>query len=83
VNAWLVCATILIVSTAGPGYVCLRRSIADALVALEAVGIVDTLVLVMLAQGFHREPFMDLAIVLAVLSFVGSLAFARFLERWL
>jgi multisubunit Na+/H+ antiporter MnhF subunit len=39
-------------------------------------------VLLLLAQGTHRQPFFDLAIVSAVLSFAGGLAFARFLERW-
>ena len=30
-----------------------------------------------------RDPFMDLALVSALLSFAGALSFARFLERWL
>jgi multisubunit Na+/H+ antiporter MnhF subunit len=33
-----------------------------------------------LSEGFHRQPFVDLAVVLAVLSVVGSLAFARLME---
>jgi multisubunit Na+/H+ antiporter MnhF subunit len=37
---------------------------------------------VLLSEGFHRQPFVDLAIVAAVLSFAGSLVFARILERW-
>jgi multicomponent Na+:H+ antiporter subunit F len=40
-------------------------------------------VLLLLAAGTGREPFFDLAIVSAVLTFAGSLAYARFLERWL
>jgi multisubunit Na+/H+ antiporter MnhF subunit len=32
-------------------------------------------------DGGARQPFADLAIVLAALSFVGAVAFARFLER--
>jgi multisubunit Na+/H+ antiporter MnhF subunit len=39
-------------------------------------------VLLLLAQGYHRDPFMDLALVSALLSFAGALSFARFLERW-
>ena len=38
--------------------------------------------LLIIAQGTHRQPFFDLALVSAVLSFGGGLAFARFLERW-
>jgi ABC-type dipeptide/oligopeptide/nickel transport system permease subunit len=39
-----------------------------------------TTVLIVLSEGFHRQPFIDLAIILAVLSVVGSLAFARIME---
>jgi multisubunit Na+/H+ antiporter MnhF subunit len=34
-----------------------------------------------LAEAEQREPFGDLAIVLAPLSFAGTLVFLRFLER--
>jgi multisubunit Na+/H+ antiporter MnhF subunit len=40
-------------------------------------------VLLLLAQATRRQPFFDLALVSAVLSFAGGLAYARFLERWL
>jgi multisubunit Na+/H+ antiporter MnhF subunit len=33
------------------------------------------------SEGIQRQPFADLALVLALMSFVGSLAFAHFLER--
>jgi multicomponent Na+:H+ antiporter subunit F len=54
----------------------------DGLVALNLAGTIVTLVLLLLAEGTHRQPFFDLAVVSAVLSFAGGLAFARFLERW-
>ena len=38
--------------------------------------------LLMIAQGLRRDPFMDLALVSAILSFAGALTFVRFLERW-
>ncbi|HET8565664.1 MAG TPA: monovalent cation/H+ antiporter complex subunit F [Solirubrobacterales bacterium] len=53
----------------------------DGLIALELSGVVGTAVLLLLAEHLHRQPFADLAIVFAVVSFVGSLAFARLLER--
>ena len=43
---------------------------------------VTTLALLLIAQGYRRDAFMDLAVVSAVLTFAGALAFARFLERW-
>lgn len=55
----------------------------EGLVALNVGGDIATLVLLLLAAGTGREPFFDLAIVSAVLSFAGGLAYARFLERWL
>jgi multicomponent Na+:H+ antiporter subunit F len=61
----------------------LRASPADGLVALNVGGSIATLVLLLVAEGTRREPFFDLAVVSAVLSFAGSLAYARFLERWL
>jgi multicomponent Na+:H+ antiporter subunit F len=60
-----------------------RASPAEGLVALNLGGTIATLVLVLLAAGTGREPFFDLAIVSAVLSYAGGLVYARFLERWL
>ena len=40
-----------------------------------------TTVLMILAEAFHRQPFIDLAVVFALLSIVGSLAFARLMEQ--
>jgi multicomponent Na+:H+ antiporter subunit F len=54
----------------------------DALVGLELAAVLDTLAVALVAEGFHRQSIFDLALVLGVLSFIGSLAFARFLERW-
>jgi len=49
-------------------------------VALSLTGVIATLVLLLLAEGFHRQPFVDLAVAPAVMSFIGSVAFVRFLE---
>jgi multisubunit Na+/H+ antiporter MnhF subunit len=61
----------------------LRADPADGLVALNLGGTIATLVLLLLAEATERQPFFDLALVSAVLSFAGGLAYARFLERWL
>lgn len=53
----------------------------DGLIALELSGTTGTGILLLLSEDLKRQPFADLAIVFAVLSFVGSLAFARLLER--
>ena len=82
-NVWLICATVLMLGLLPCLWVCVRHSPLDALVALELASTITTLVLVLLAQGYRRDPFMDLALVSALLSFAGALSFARFLERWL
>ena len=81
-NAWLIAATVLL-SGLGPClWVAMRGTIVGALVALELASTITTLVLLLVAQGLRRDPFADLALVSAVLSFAGALTFARFLERW-
>jgi multisubunit Na+/H+ antiporter MnhF subunit len=60
--------------------VCVFASPAAALAALEVASTLATTALIVLSEGFHRQPFVDLAVVLAVLSVVGSLAFARLME---
>ena len=81
-NGWLVGATILLAASAAPLWIVFRAPIMDALVGLELAAVLDTLAVALLAEGLHRQSIFDLALVLGVLSFVGSLAFARFLERW-
>jgi multisubunit Na+/H+ antiporter MnhF subunit len=81
VNAWLISATALLAGVAPLLLVALRAPRVDALVALELAGTVVTLVMLLLAEGFGRSSYFVLAIVLAVLSFIGTLVFARLLER--
>jgi multicomponent Na+:H+ antiporter subunit F len=81
-NEWLLAAVVLLASLIPCGVVCFLRSPVDGLVALELAGVIDTTILVLLSEGFHRQPFVDLAVVAVVMSFAGSLVFARILERW-
>jgi len=83
VSPWLIAATVLLVALAIPLYVAVRHPIMDALVALELTGVVQTTVLLLLAEGFHRTALFDPALVLAVMTFIGSLVFARLMERHL
>jgi multicomponent Na+:H+ antiporter subunit F len=82
VNAWLVAATVLLAGLLPCLWVAMRSTIVSALAGLELASTITTLVLLLIAQGLRRDPFMDLALVSAVLSFAGALVFARFLERW-
>jgi multisubunit Na+/H+ antiporter MnhF subunit len=84
VNVWLIAATALLAGLLPCGWVLLRGRRTDALVALELAGTVVTVVLVLLAEGFHRSSYFTVPLLLSALSFVGSLVFIRFLgDRWL
>ena len=81
-NAWLIAALVLLAGFIPCGILLWRATVMDAVVALNMAGVLTALELVLLAEGFHRSPFFDLALVLAVLSLGGGLVFARFLEAW-
>jgi len=83
VNVWLWGATALLVGLVPCGWIALRETRVDALVALELAGTVSTLALVLLAQGFDRASYYSVPLALAFLSFVGALVLARFLGRHL
>ncbi len=53
----------------------------DGLVALELANGIATLALLLLAEGFKRSVYFNLALALTVMSFVGGLVLVRFLER--
>ena len=80
-NEWLVAAAALVVGLAPCLALCMTGRVVDGLVALEIAGVLTTAILLLLAEGFHRQSFADLAVVFAVLNFGGGLAFARMLER--
>jgi multisubunit Na+/H+ antiporter MnhF subunit len=81
VNPWLVAATVLLTALVLPLWVLVRAPIMDALVALEAAGVITTTVLLLLAEGFHRTALFDPAVVLAVMTAIGALVYVRLLER--
>ncbi len=83
-NVWLVAATVLLLGLVPCGWVLLRGKLNDALLAVELASTLVTLVLLLLAEGFHRSSYFELSIVLAALSFVGAMLFVRFIgDRWL
>jgi multisubunit Na+/H+ antiporter MnhF subunit len=79
-NEWLVAALVLLVAMVPLGIVCVRSPAVEGLVALQVGGTNAALILLALAEGFGRQPFADLALILGATSFIGPLAFAYFLE---
>ena len=53
----------------------------DRAVALDTLSTVTAALLVLLGYIFKRYIYLDVSLVYAVLTFVGSVAIARFLER--
>jgi multicomponent Na+:H+ antiporter subunit F len=81
VNAYQLAATGLLLGIAPCALVCTRARPADGLAALTLAGVLATLALLCLAEGYHRGTYFTVALVCAVLTWIGALVFARFLSR--
>lgn len=81
-NAFLVAAIALLVALVPCGWVCWRAEPESRMVGLSLAGTVQSLVLLLIAVGSGEPALASVAVVLVALSVGGSLAFARFLERW-
>lgn len=55
-------------------------TISDRAVALDTSTTITTAMIVLFSQIFHRAIFLDVALVYAVLAFLGVVALARYLE---
>ena len=83
-SSWfLAAALVLQVALIPCAWVCSRSDSEHRLVALGLAGTVQSLAVLCLAVGYREPGLASLAVVLAALSSGGSVAFARFLERWL
>jgi multicomponent Na+:H+ antiporter subunit F len=82
VTIWLLAAAALLLGLIPCLLVAARRDAVDGLVGLAAAGVVVPLILLLLAVGFDRSIYGDVAVVVAVLSFAGGLVFVQYLERW-
>jgi multicomponent Na+:H+ antiporter subunit F len=77
-------AGLLLVGGLGPCLLAASRGPHPArLAALNLAGPLTVLLCLVLAAAFQRSSYVDVALVLAPISFAGSLVYARFLERWL
>lgn len=82
-NLWLIAALVLLLLMAPCGWLCCKGKIMERFVALQMAQILSVLTLLLLAEGYGRGIYFDLALVLATLSFASGLVYIRFLERWL
>jgi multicomponent Na+:H+ antiporter subunit F len=56
-------------------------SLPDRVVAIDLIGVVSVGIIVVSAADTAQSAFLDVAIVIALISFVGTLAYARYIER--
>jgi multicomponent Na+:H+ antiporter subunit F len=83
VNIWLVTVAVLLVGLIPCGFVCMRDDAPiNRLIAFELGNVIDVLIFLLLAEGFGRDVYFDLALTLALLSLAGGLVFTHFMERW-
>jgi multisubunit Na+/H+ antiporter MnhF subunit len=82
-NPWEIAATALGFALIGCALVAFLAGPAHGLAAIEIASVLLSTILMLLAEGFHRQPFIDLAVVFAVMGTIGSLTFARLMERQL
>jgi multisubunit Na+/H+ antiporter MnhF subunit len=79
-NEWEIAAAALGAAIVPCLGVCALTGAMRALVAFELAGTLTASALMLLAEGLHRQPFVDLGLLLALLSLVGAMAFARLME---
>jgi multisubunit Na+/H+ antiporter MnhF subunit len=80
-NEWEIAAAVIGAAIVPCLGICVLSSAASALAAMELGGTLLSTALMALCEGFHRQPFIDLALTFALLSMVGAFAFARLMER--
>ena len=56
-------------------------SVADRVVALDLIGVLSVGIIILYSVATELPVFLDAAIALALVSFAGTIAFARYVER--
>jgi len=82
-NVWLITSLILLVTLIPVTIATMRKNALDRLIGMSLGGIIATFCLIAISVGTGRTIYIDVAMVVAFLSFAGAVAFSRFLERWL
>ena len=54
----------------------------DRVIAIDLIGVLLICLLVLMAGATAQQAFLDVAMVVALISFVGTVAYARYIERW-
>jgi multisubunit Na+/H+ antiporter MnhF subunit len=81
VNAFQAAALALLFGFVPIGWVCLREREIDGVAALELAGSLATVILICLAEGYHRGIYLGVAVVCAAVTWISGFVFARFFSR--
>ena len=78
----LIALTLLAVA-AGLTFVRLAKgpTLPDRVIAIDLIGVLMVCLLVVMAGMTAQRAFLDVAMVIALISFVGTVAYARYVER--
>jgi multisubunit Na+/H+ antiporter MnhF subunit len=80
-SQWLLGAAVLAVLLVPCALICFYAGPLSGLAALQVAGGLTTSILILLTEAFRRQPFIDLALVFAVVVTIGGIVFARILEQ--
>jgi multicomponent Na+:H+ antiporter subunit F len=80
--AFLVALSMLAVA-AGLTFIWLVKgpTLPDRVIAIDLIGVLLVCLLVLMAGVTAQQAFLDVAMVVALISFVGTVAYARYIER--
>ena len=53
----------------------------DRVIAIDLIGVLMVCLLVVMAGVWAQQAFLDVAMVVALISFVGTVAYSRYIER--
>lgn len=82
-NAAFVIALTMLAAAAGLTFVRLLKgpTLPDRVIAIDLIGVLMVCLLVVAAAATGQRAFLDVAMVVALISFVGTVAYSRYIER--
>ena len=78
-----VVALTMLAAAAGLAFIRLAKgpTLPDRVIAIDLIGVLIVCLLVVMAGLTAEQSFLDVAMVVALISFVGTVAYARYIER--
>jgi multicomponent Na+:H+ antiporter subunit F len=82
-TAPLAIASTMLAVSAGMAFLRLLKgpTVPDRVIAIDLIGVLMVCLLVVTAAATEQQAFLDVAMVVALISFVGTVAYSRYIER--